>query len=54
MNFVINLKIMKIYSRNLKLNVWTRCPLEALIDSRTLKKRFALIARTEIQQTQEL
>ena len=31
--------------------VW---PIEALIDSRTLKKRCALVARTEIQQTQEL
>ena len=27
---------------------------EALIDSRTLKKRCALVAHTEIQQTQEL
>ena len=29
-------------------------PVEALIDSRTLKKRYALVAHTEIQQTQEL
>ena len=28
--------------------------IEALIDSRTLKKRCALVARTGIQQTQEL
>ena len=27
---------------------------EGLIDSRTLKERYALVARTEIQQTQEL
>ena len=40
---------------NLNMNVAkTQLMVEALIDSQTLKKRCALVARTEIQETQGL